>query len=86
MAAPKVLIEETLAEFGGGRRQSTKLRLVTYETLGARLDLRKFFLDEHGTSIPTVKGITIRSEWAPQLRTALDRLERETSKAAADHE
>jgi hypothetical protein len=82
MAAPKILTEELLAEFGGGRGQSTKLRLVVYDKLGARLDLRKFFIDDHGTSVPTSKGVTIRGEWAADIRKALERLEGETAGGA----
>lgn len=77
MAAPKILSEELLFEFGTARGQSTRVRLVTYEKLGVRLDVRKFFVDESGAPVPTSKGVTLRSEWISKLREALDDFERE---------
>jgi hypothetical protein len=74
----RVLREVELAVFSG-RAGPVKLRLVKFEGVGIRLDLRRFF-EENGKSLPTRQGIAIRAEWAEKLREGLERLERETAK------
>lgn len=73
----RVLSEKTLATFAGSRGQSVKVRIVEYEGVGVRLDVRRFYVDDHGQDLPTQKGVALRAEWLPQLLEALDVFERE---------
>ena len=75
--AIKVIREKLLAEIGSGRGRSVRIRLVEYDGVpgGPRLDIRQFYVDERGQSLPTAKGCGLRADALPQLRAALEEFE-----------
>lgn len=74
--AIKVIRETDVAVFPGSRGQSVRVRLVEYQGVGVRLDLRRFFVSEAGELLPTSKGVALKPEWVSELRAALDVFER----------
>jgi hypothetical protein len=77
--AVTVVREKLLAEFGSGRGRSVQARLVEYAGIGVRFDIRQFFVDDHGQTLPTSKGCGIKPEHIAELRKALDAFESEVS-------
>jgi hypothetical protein len=82
MSGVNVKREKLLAEIASGRGRSIRIRLVEYENVpgGPRLDIRQFYVDEAGQSLPSSKGCGLRAESLPQLRQALDEFEQEAAK------
>lgn len=71
--------EKLLGEVGTGRGRSVKFRLVEYDRGGVRLDVRSWFIDDGGQSIPTSKGVGIRPEHLDDLKRAITEFERQAS-------
>jgi hypothetical protein len=77
MAAVVVKREVLLGELAAGRGRSVRLRLVEYEKGGVRFDVRQFYVDEAGQSLPTSKGASIKVEDIDKLKSAIAEFERE---------
>lgn len=81
MSTVTVKREKLLAEVSTGRGRSVRIRLVEYDKGGVRFDIRQYFVDGGGTTVPTSKGCGLKPEHLPELRKALDAFESEASGA-----
>jgi hypothetical protein len=74
--AVRVIREALLAEVPTGRGRSVRFRLVEYDKGGVRFDVRQYFIDDAGQTLPTSKGCGLKPEHLAELRKALDAFER----------
>lgn len=80
MAEIRIKRERLLAEFASGRGRSVRIRLVEYDRGGVRLDVRNFYADEAGQTLPTSKGASVKAEDIDKLKRAIAEFEREAGK------
>jgi hypothetical protein len=82
MAGVVIKHERLLGEVPTSRGQSVRFRSVEYARGGKRFDIRGWYVDDAGQSLPTSKGVGIRPEHLDELKRAIAEFEREAKGAS----
>ena len=72
--------DKVVAQFK--RNPTEEVRAGIKEFKGRRyIDLRIYYMDDQGEWKPTRKGISLATDFMPELKTAVDELEKELKKS-----